>query len=163
MNEILSLKEKKVEVIKTEVTKKRKSKYEKTMQEIIYYMLNDKNIISLVDASHVYIPNQLYRNMIREITYFYQKHGFINMADFLSYVTDSEMKNSLNEIISLDLSDKVDGEVVLDLLKVIKDYNVSLEIKRLENLIMNEVDPKEQAKISNEIMKLKMGREIYDK
>lgn len=45
---------------------------------------------------------------------------------------------------------------------VIKDYNVALEIKRLENLIMNEVDPIEQAKISNQIRKLRIGSENND-
>jgi len=164
LNELLSQKEEKPKTFITkEVKIRKKDKYEKTMQELIYYMLSDKEVISLVDASHIYIPNQLYRTIVREITYFYQKYGFINMADFLSYINDLEIKKCLSEIISLDLKNKVDSEVILDLLKVIKEYNVSLEIKRLEKLIMNEVDPKEQAKISNEIMKLKMGRECYDK
>ena len=44
----------------------------------------------------------------------------------------------------------------------IVNYNIALEIKRLENLIMNEVDPIEQAKISNQIMKLKIGSEEND-
>ena len=50
-------------------------------------------------------------------------------------------------------------DIFSDYLKVIDNYNMSLEIKRLENLIMNEVDPLEQAKISNQIRKLKMGSE----
>ena len=55
-----------------------------------------------------------------------------------------------------------DSNIILDYLMVIKNYNVALEIKRLENLIKNEVDPIEQAKISNQIMKLKIGSEDND-
>ena len=89
----------------------------------------------------------------------YEQYGYINMADFLTYINDLELRKVLNEIISLDLNIVVDSEVILEDLKVIRDYNVALKIKRLENLIRNEVDPLEQAKLGNEIMKLKLGSE----
>ena len=158
LNELLSKKEvSKVTFITHEVKTRKKDKYEKTMQEIIYYMLNSTEVINLVISSKVYFPSQVYRNLIREISYFYEKFGYINIADFLSYESDLELKKYLNEIISLDIVfDNIDSVVILELLKVIEDYNIALEIKRLEKLIMNEVDPLEQAKISNEIMKLKL-------
>ena len=139
--------------------KKTKDKYEKTMQEIIYYMLNQKEVISIVNDAHVYFPIESYRTIAREISYFYEQYGYINMADFLTYINDLELRKVLNEIISLDLNIVVDSEVILEDLKVIRDYNVALKIKRLENLIRNEVDPLEQAKLGNEIMKLKLGSE----
>ena len=73
-----------------------------------------------------------------------------------------ELKPILKEIISLDLDDNVSNQTILDYLKVINDYNITLEIKRLEQMIMNEVDPIEQAKISNKIRNLKMGSENND-
>lgn len=161
LSEILSKKEKvKSWVITKEIKSRKKDKYEKTMQELIYYMLNSKDVINLIDASKVYFPNEIYRALAREITYFYEKYGYINIADFMSSVSDLNIKKYLNEIIALELDSDVDSEVILELLKVIKDYNVALEIKRLEKLIMNEVDPIEQAKISNQIMKLKIGSEL---
>ena len=157
LNELLSKKETpKVAIITHDVKIRKKDKYEKTMQEIVFYMLNDKEVINLVVSSHVYFPNDVYRNLVREISGFYEKFGYINIADFLSYEEDPEMLKYLNEIIALEINSKVDSTVILELLKVIKDYNVSLEIKRLEKLIRVEVDPLEQAKISNEIMKLKI-------
>ena len=160
LNELLSKNDKpKTTFITKDTHNRKKDKYEKTMQEIIYFMLNDKCVINLVNSSHIYFPNQLYRTIIHEISYFYEKFGYINIADFLSYENDLEMKSVLSEIISFDLPTKVDSLVILDLLKVIEDYNIALEIKRLEKLIMNEVDPIEQAKISNEIMKLKLRSE----
>ena len=160
LNEVLS---KKVVSTKTFITSdiniRKKDKYEKTMQQIIYYMLNSKEVINLVSSSHVYFPNPVYRTIIREISYFYEKFGYINIADFLSYEVDSDVNKYLGEIIVLELNKNVDNSVILELLKVIKDYNVALEIKKIEKLIINEVDPIEQAKLSNQIMKLKIGSE----
>ena len=143
-----------------EIKNRKKDKYEKTMQEIILSMLENKNVISLVADSHIYFPLDVYRTIIREITFFYEKYGYINIPDFLTYVEEyPDLKKYLNEIISLDIKSLDDKEVILAKLKVIKDYNVALEIKRLEDLIKKEIDPMEQAKISNEIRKLKMGSE----
>ena len=157
LSELLSTKEvPKMKYITAPIKTKKKDKYEKTMQEIIYYMLNSKDVINLVNASKIYFPNQLVRNIVREISYFYEHFGYINIADFLSYEDDSEIKNYLSDVVTFEMDTNVDSMIILELLKVIEDYNVALEIKRLEKLIMNEVDPIEQAKISNEIMKLKL-------
>ena len=165
LNELLSnqenVSEKKILVLKKD--NKKKDKYEKTMQTIIYYMLNSKEVINVVINSHTYFPVESYRILVREISYFYEKFGYINLADFASYIEENkELKQVFQEIINLDLDNDVENCVILDYLMVIKNYNIALEIKRLENLIMNEVDPIEQAKISNQIMKLKIGSEEND-
>ena len=138
----------------------KKDKYEKTFQILIYYMLTRKGTITLIENSNTYFPIDLYRQLYLEISDYYNKYGSINIADFSTYLEEKgEFKEIFKEIISLDLDNNVSDSIILDYLKVINNYNVSLEIKRLENLIMNEVDPLEQAKISNQIRKLKMGSE----
>lgn len=163
LNEFLSKeKDKKVSLnMQVESKKERKKdKYEKTLQELILSMLENKNVITIVNDAHIYIPIESYRTIIREITYFYEKYGYINIPDFLTYMEEyPDLKTYLNEIISLDIKPLEDKEIILEQVQVIKDYNVSLEIKRLENLMKKEVDPIEQAKILNEVMKLKMGSE----
>ncbi|MBQ8473013.1 MAG: DNA primase [Bacilli bacterium] len=165
LNELLS---KKVSVSKTNfkeplVKVKKFDKYEKTLQTIVYYMVSNREVITIVSNSHIHIPLDSYRILIREITYFYEKYGYINIADFLTYIEDNkELKDLFSEILKLDIEYSEDKKVILDYLKVIKDYNVALEIKRLENLIKNEIDPNEQAKISNQIMKLRIGSESND-
>lgn len=162
LNELLSSQEK---VISTNIPfkkdkSKKKDKYQKTIETLIYYMLNNRNIVNIVENSSIYIPIDNYRILMREIFDFKDKYGDINIADFSIYIENNEeLKEIFNEIIKLDLDNDVDETVILDYLMVIKKYNVALEIKRLENLIKNEVDPIEQAKISNQIMKLKIGSE----
>ena len=143
--------------------KKKKDKYVKTLEFIIYYMLIKKEVITLVENSHVYFPIDDYRKLSLEIINYYNKYGVINISNFLDYMENvQELKPILKEIISLDLDDNVSNQTILDYLKVINDYNITLEIKRLEQMIMNEVDPIEQAKISNKIRNLKMGSENND-
>lgn len=140
--------------------KKRLDKYEKAMQSIIYYMLENKEVITIVENSGVYFPIASYRILAREIAYFYEKYGYINMADFNTYIeSNQEIDEVFKEIMGLDLDSKVNEKTILEYLDVIKKYNVALEIKRLEKLIEDEVDLNEQAKIVNQIMKLKMGSE----
>ena len=165
LNELLTTKNLKIKEEFKVVTSndKRLSKYEKAMQAIIYYMLNNREVITLVLNSHVYFPFEKYRILAREIAYFYEQNGYISMADFATYIEEkAEIKEEFSKILGLKFSNEVDNQVILDYLKVIKDYNVALEIKRLEKLIMNEVDPNEQAKISNQIMKLRIGSESND-
>ena len=158
LNDLLSNQVTVVKEKDSDFKKRKKDKYEKALEELIYYMLNNREVITIFLDSHLYIPFDSYRNIAREITYFYEKYGYINMADFSTYLeSDLSLKKTFNEIISLDLDTKVDKDVILGYIKVISDYNVALEIKRLENLIMKEIDPLVQAKISNEIRKLKMG------
>ncbi len=166
LNELLS-NQVKSEKTYFEVSKKPKkiNKYEKTMQILIYYMLTKKEVITLVENSGVYFPEEKYRILSREISYFYDKYGYINIADFKSYIENNGIINeAFKEITLLDfeLDSNPSEKVILDYLMVIKNYNVALQIKRLEKLIMNEVDPIEQAKISNQIMKLKIGSENND-
>lgn len=159
LNELLSKKEVPKKVIIDFPKRTKKNKYEKTMQAIIYYMLTNKEVINIVDNSNIYFPFDSYRMLVREITDYYFKYGSINLADFSSYIENSSIKPVFKEIMSLDLDMNVSNTTILEYLKVINDYNVSLEIKRLENLMKNKVDPLEQAKIGNEILKLKMGSE----
>ena len=103
-----------------------------------------------------------YRILAREIIDYYFKYGNINIADFTSYIEESNIKPIFKEIIGLDLDMNVSNTTILEYLKVINDYNVSLEIKRLENLMKDKIDPLEQAKIGNQILKLKIGSENHD-
>ncbi len=162
LKELLTSQERAKIVIKNIPVKptKKLDKYEKAMQAIIYYMLQNKEVITLVENSGVYFPIDSYRILAREISYFYEQYGYINIADFNTYIEgNKEIDGVFKDIMSLDLDSNPNDKVILEYLDVIKKYNVSLEIKRLEKLIGDEVDLEEQAKISNQIMKLKMGSE----
>lgn len=137
---------------------KRKTKYEKASEQVLYFMLNNDWVISQVEKDRVVFPNEEGRVLASEITYYYQLYGKINVADFYTYVQDKEsVLVLLNSILGENYSEETTKEELFKYFNVIKDYRRSQEIERLTKLMSEEVDPIEQAKIGNKIMKLRMG------
>ena len=137
--------------------KKKKDKYLKAMESIVYYMLNSIEAITLVDNSNIFIPDKNISLLINEVIYYYDKYGNINEADFYTYLEDNkELQNVYKEILQGEYPSEFNVSLVKDNLEVIKNYNVALEIKRLENLIKEENSFDEQIKLMEQIRTLKM-------
>ena len=127
------------------------------MESIIYYMLNSIEAITIVDNSNIFIPDKNISLLISEIIYYYDKYGSINEADFYSYLEDNkELQNVYKEILQGEYPSEINVSLVKENLEVIKNYNVALEIKRLENLIKDENSLDEQIKLMEQIRTLKM-------
>ena len=139
------------------VRKNKKDGYMKSMESLVYYMLNDNHAITLVDNSNVYIPNKEIRLIINEIISYYNRYGEISEADFYSYLGDKQdLFDVLKRILLNDYPSEIDDNLVNENLVAIKNYNIALEISKLEDLIKNEVNIDEQMKLMDRIRKLKM-------
>ena len=93
-----------------------------------------------------------------EIIYYYKKYGNINVADFYTYIQDKEdILNFLNSILVEKYMDTTSKEELVLYFNVTRKYIELQEIKRLTNLMKKEIDPLEQAKISEKIRKLRLG------
>jgi len=138
-------------------TKKKKNKYEKAMESIVYYMLNSIEAITTVDNSNIFIPSKSISLLINEIIYYYNKYGNVNEADFYTYLEDNkELQTVYKEIIQGEYPSENNVSLVKENLEVIKEYSVALEIKRLEKLIKDENSFDEQIKLMEQIRTLKM-------
>ena len=136
----------------------KKDKYQKATLAIIYYMLNKQEIIDLVESKHLVFPTGSLRALESEIVYFYHKYGFINEADFYTYLAPKqELISILSEVMSLDLNSNITNEDIMDYINVIKEYNLKNEIKRLEQKINETTDQTLQIKYAEEIRKLRIG------
>ena len=158
--ELVNNKEIKKEVVTTprKVQPKKKDKYQKASLNIIYYMLNKQDIIDMVEDEHLVFPTEALRALESEIVYFYHKYGFINEADFYTYLTPKgELLNLLNEVLEMDLNTTLTKEELYDYFKVIREYNFKKTINNLEEKIKNETDPLMQVKYAEEIRKLRIG------
>ncbi len=158
--ELVNNKDIKKEVITTPKTiqPKKKDKYQKASLSIIYYMLNKQDIIDRVEAEHLVFPTEALRALESEIVYFYHKYGFINEADFYTYLTPKgELLNLLNEVLEMDLNTSFTDDELYDYFKVIREYNYKRTISILEEKIKNEQDPVMQVKYAEEIRKLRIG------
>ena len=63
--------------------------------------------------------------------------------------------NTINKINKQNTKEEYSNEEIEDYIKVIKDFNVKEEIKRLTNKMKNLTDPLDKAKIAEEIVSLK--------
>lgn len=136
----------------------KKTKYDKAVEQILYFMLNNDWVISQVERENIVFPSEESRILSSEIIYYYKLYGNINVADFYTYVQDKEdILVLLNSILADSYSEETTKEELFQYFKVIRDYRCNQEIKRLTNLMKKKVDPLEQAKIADKIRKLRMG------
>ncbi len=154
-----TVKEKTVPVVNKVV---KKTKYDKALEQILYFMLNNDWVISQVEAERVVFPSEESRILSSEIIYYYKLYGNINVADFYTYVQDKEdILVLLNSILAGNYNEETTKEELFLYFKVIREYRSNQEIKRLTNLMKKEVDPLEQAKIANKIRNLRMGESTW--
>lgn len=134
-------------------------KYTFSERAILYYMLKDDKVVYQYEKSGIYFPDHQARYLASEISYYYKKYGIMNIADFYTYLSDkSELVHLLSNVLADELPD-VDRSVIQDYFQVIHEYNRNQEIKRLQKMIVEEVDPLAKAKLGERIRKLKMGSE----
>ncbi len=151
-------KPKEVPVVVTYQEKKKKTKYEKAMEQILYFMLNNDWVISLFEKERFVFPNEESRLLASEVVYYYTTYGHINIPDFYTYVQDKEeVVNFLNDILASDYVESTSRDELFEYFGVIREYSRTQEIKRLTNSLQKEIDPIEQARIAEKIRKLRIG------
>ncbi len=159
LNDLMVFKEVKDTKVNIPVNKKiQKTKYDKAVEQVLYFMLNNDWVVSQVEIEKVIFPSEVSRVLASEIIYYYKKYGNINIADFYTYVQDKEdILVLLNSILAENYNDKTTKEELFLYFRVINDYRRNQEIGRLTVLMKKEVDPLEQAKIGEKIRKLRIG------
>ena len=158
---LLALKDKEKSDNKKEelvVVKDKKDGYYKAMESLIYYSLNYPKAITLIDNSNVYIPNKEIRTLFNEISMYYNQYGEISEALFYTYLNEKEEKvliEALKKVLSKDYPSNYDDNAVNECLIAIKNYNIALEIKKLEKEIRDEVNIERQMELMDQILALK--------
>ncbi|MBP3841901.1 MAG: DNA primase [Bacilli bacterium] len=144
----------KIEPIKTT----RKNKYNQAIEQVIYFMLTNEWVITEVEKERLLLPDEKFRILVQEIIYYYKTFGSINVADFYTYVQEKkDLVPSVNDILNGQYNEKVDRDTLFLYFGVIRDYSRKNQIKRLKEKMINEIDPLEQARLADEIRKLRIG------
>ena len=138
--------------------KKTYNKYGQAEINLIFYMLKDEKVIYMVEKKIGYFPTKNIRELSNEIIYYFHKYGIINVADFISYISDrEEIMNTLKDILAMNIKEDFRIEEIEDYIFVINEYHKEEKIKSLNKKLKEEKDPLKQAKISEEIMKIRGG------
>ena len=145
-----SKEEEKLQVVREN---KKKNKYEKASLEFIYYMLVNERAIKIYDSKKLYFINSDLRSLAAEISYYYHSYGNIVIAGV------AQVGLGIYDVQNLNLNEDISDVTIMEYVKVISDYNVGVEIKRLENEMKKEPDELEKARIANKILMLRIGGE----
>lgn len=151
---------KKKRVIANTIIKPKKTynKYGQAEINLIFYMLRDEKVIHMVEKKVGYFPTKNIRELSNEIIYYFHKYGIINVADFISYISDrEEILNTLKDILAMNIKEDFEVEEIEDYIFVINEYHKEEKVKSLNKKLKEEKDPLKQAKISEEIMKIRGG------
>ena len=162
LKEKLIIKNKKDIIIEQPKIKKG-SKYVKSEQYLLYYMLQNKDVIKMYEKKITHMPTEKYRHLAFQIDYFYKQNGYINVADLITYLKDDlESIKTVGEITSLDLSNDVNDEQIEDYLNNIREYNEKEQTNLYKNKIKTELDYKKKIELANKALEIKRRREEND-
>ena len=142
--------------VKVNKPKKVYNRYGQAECYLIYYMLKDGRVINMVEKRVGYFPDKNIRELSNEIIYYFHKYGIINVADFISYISSrNEILNTLKEILAMNIKEDFLIDEIEDYIFVINEYHKEVKINDLNKKLKEEKDPLKQAKIIEEIMKLR--------
>ena len=142
--------------VKVNKPKKVYNRYVQAECYLIYYMLKDDRVINMVENRVGYFPDKNIRELSNEIIYYFHKYGIINVADFISYISDKEeILKTLKDIFALNIKDDFQEKEIEDYIFVVNEYHKEVKINDLNEKLKEEKDPLKQAKIIEEIMKLR--------
>ena len=150
------LKNKNKTVTKEVKPRKVYDKYGQAENNLIYYMFKDSKVINMVEKRVGYFPTKNIRQLSNEIIYYFHKYGIINVADFISYISDKEeLLRTLKDILAMNIKEEFQIEEIEDYIFVINEYHKEVKINDLNKKLREEKDPLKQAKLSEEIMKIR--------
>ena len=160
----LTKKDKVNEVIKPKpVQTKSMSKYEIAERNLVYYMLNDANVVQKYIKKVSYLPSKKYRDVAKHIVIFYKKHKYVNVADIITELDDNEsVIQTIGFLNSLDLNSECSSEEINDYIAAIEEYNFNFSISILNKQLKETASPVEKASIVQEILDLKKRRDSND-
>ena len=100
-------------IVETKAPTERLDKYQKASYALLSYMIDLPWVIDDVEEAHLVFPNSKLRLLENEIVAYYRTNGFINWADFYTYLgTNEELLKLLSEIGSYPLKKEVSKEEI---------------------------------------------------
>lgn len=136
---------------------KKLTNYQKICSKILYYMMNDSEYITIFKKQIGFFEVKEYRMIANEIIYFWEKNKFINLADFITYIETTSLKNEVIEIINRESEEVLSEEGFIEILELLKRIIKKDNIKKLKKEIKEETDMAVKEKLISKLTELKKG------
>lgn len=153
-----------VEIIEEKKEKVKLDKYVKSEMYILYYMLNEANAIKMYEKKITHMPTEKYRQLAFQIDYFYKENGYINVADFITFLKDdNDSIKTLGEITALDLSLDDYKDKMEDYLENIRKYNEKEQKNIYKSKMKLESDYDKKLELAKKRLDIKLRSEENDR
>ncbi len=158
-DELASTKKEENFIKKTEIKKEKPkiNKYESTCKKILFYMMNDEKYVRIFKNNLIYLDNLNYREIAKEIIYYYETNREINVADFLSFASSNERFYPIVIDIVSESEEEFDEQTFRDYISSINKANKKNTIKELKQSLKEELDKNKKIEIAMKIAELKKG------
>ncbi len=141
------------------VKKEKKDAYVIGAEQILYFMMNGEKYIREYQKKLGFFPTEIYRETANEILYYFESNKTINVADFITYVSNKEnLKDEVTKIVNSAIDgEELTIEAMDEYIDVVNKLLVNREIKRLKQQMKDELDVDKKMKIAIKIADLKRG------
>lgn len=148
--------EEEVVVQKPIVKNQEYNKYQKAELMILYYMLQDKQVIEWILDNPVTFITEQHQQLFEEIIIYDDEHDY-NIADFITSIQHQPVLNeTLHLVLNQHLPDNYNKDIIVDCIKVIIAAHRETKIKELNVLLKKAITTDEKSKIAAQIYKLRM-------
>lgn len=136
------------------------SKYSKAERNLLYYMMEDRNVALRYEAKVGFMFDAIYKIIASYIVDFYRQNFVLEVADLINSIDDQKIVQNIIAISQLHLppiveQGKYNYQVIDDYINIIKAKTKKLEIDELSKSLANTQDQQQKVKILEKIISLK--------
>ena len=135
-------------VLQKENVKVKLNKYQIAEQNLLYYMLNSKEVIQIYEQEKPRFSNHSYNILARSLVHYLKENNAVQVSNLLTYYQDDkELITVINELLQLNIKDEYSIQEIKDYIKVIKDKSIQDNIKQLQVELKQEKDKSKKIEI----------------
>ncbi len=129
-------------------------KYQKAEHDLLFYMLNHKNVALKYEAKAGFMYNDQYRIIASYIIDYYRHHNHLEIADLINSIQKEDLVQTVVEIAQSSLPEKYEEQAIDDYIDTIGKNAKRMKKEQLLEQFRYILDPKQKAQILDEIVKL---------
>ena len=129
-------------------------KYQKAEHDLLFYMMNSKDVTLKYEAKAGFMYNDAYRVIASYIVDYYRHHNHLEVADLINSIQKEELIQTVVDISQSMLPLEYEEKAIDDYIQTIASNARQMKIQQLKEQFEYILDPIQKAMIVNEITKL---------
>lgn len=134
-------------------------KYRKAEHDLLFYMLNSKDVALKYEVKAGFMYNDSYRVIASYIVDYYRNHSHLEVADLINSIQKEQLIQTVIEISQSALPLNYEEKAIDDYIKTIAANARKMKKEQLLEQFNYSLDPSQKAQILSEIVKLENEKE----